>query len=120
MHLIETLPDVWKAVANESTEAMLSAVESPTLAPLLASSTYLLQPLVVYRNLNVPMVIIDPVTEDETWQDYTAENSKLQKLHPEYVSHRIYEETYHSAHFQRPGWFLKDLELLIARICNRQ
>lgn len=111
--------DVWPAVANESVQSMLNAVESPTLAPLLTSSTYLMQPLVVYRNLSVPMVIIDPVSEGETWQNYTPDNSKLKQLHPDLVEHRIYEDTQHHAHFQKPQQFLDDMKLLINNINKR-
>jgi pimeloyl-ACP methyl ester carboxylesterase len=107
--------DIWPAVANESIESMLSSVESPTLAPLMASSTYLLEPLVIYRNLSVPMIIIDPVSKGETWQNYTPGNTKLKNLHPELIVHSIYEDTYHAAHFQRPEWFLRDLKLLVDR-----
>ncbi|UKN03489.1 alpha/beta hydrolase [Paracrocinitomix mangrovi] len=110
--------DVWQAVANESVESMLNAVESPTLAPLLSSSTYLMQPLIVYRNLSVPMIIIDPVSEGETWQNYTPDNSKLKAMHPELIEHRIYENTQHHAHFQRPQQFINDMKLLIEKINN--
>lgn len=112
--------DVWPAVANESPQAMLSAVESPTLAPLLASSTYLMQPLSIFRNLSVPLIIIDPVTENETWQNYTSENAKLKRLHPDLIVHRIYDDTYHNAHFQRPQWFLKDLKMLVKLSSKKQ
>lgn len=111
--------DVWPAVANESVESMLKAVESPTLAPLLASSTYLMQPLVVYRNLSVPMIIIDPVSEGETWQNYTPDNKKLKELHPDLVEHQIYKDTQHHAHLQRPIEFLEDMKLLIGKINER-
>jgi pimeloyl-ACP methyl ester carboxylesterase len=107
--------DVWPAVANESVESMLSAVESPTLAPPMASSTYLMEPIVVYRNLKVPMVIIDPVTKDETWQNYTLENIKLTNMHPVLVTHKIYEDTQHHAHLLRPDWFIRDLKILIEK-----
>ncbi len=111
--------DVWPAVANESVESMLNAVESPTLAPLLASSTYLMQPLIVYRNLSVPMVIIDPISEDETWQNYTPDNLKLKELHPNLVEHQIYRDTQHHAHLQRPKQFLEDMRLLVDKIKER-
>lgn len=111
--------DVWPSVANESPEAMLAAVESPTLAPLMASSTYLMEPLVIYRNLDIPILIIDPVTESETWQDYTPENVKLKDLHAELVTHRIYNETQHHAHLQRPEWFINDLKLLVVKVKKR-
>ena len=105
--------DVWPAVANESIESMLSSVESPTLAPLMAASTYLMEPLVIYRNLSVPLIIIDPVTKDETWQNYTAQNAELKDLHPDLIVHQVYEDTFHHAHFQQPDWFLRDVKLLI-------
>ncbi len=108
--------DVWPAVANESVESMLKAVESPTLAPLLAPSTYLMQPLIVFRNLSVPIVIIDPVSEGETWQDYTPDNTKLKELHPDLVEHRIYKDTQHHAHLQRPRQFLEDMKFLVDKI----
>lgn len=111
--------DVWPAVANESVESMLSAIESPTLAPLLASSTFLMQPLIVYRNLSVPMIIIDPVSEGETWQNYTLENLKLKQQHPDLIFHQIYEDTQHHAHLQRPERFIQDMKLLIDIIIER-
>ncbi|MDG1439211.1 MAG: alpha/beta hydrolase, partial [Flavobacteriales bacterium] len=111
--------DVWPAVANESVESMLSSVESPTLAPLLASSTSLMDPLIIYRNLDVPVVIIDPVTKSETWQNYTPQNTKLKNLHPELVIHRIYQDTQHHAHFQRPELFIDDMKMLVEKINKR-
>ncbi len=111
--------DIWPAVANESAESMLKAVESPTLAPLLASSTYLMEPLIIYRNLNVPLVIIDPVNENDLWQNYTPENIELKNLHPELVFHQIYKNTFHNAHLSRPKWFLRDLTMLIGEINKR-
>ena len=95
---------------------MIAAIESPTLAPLMASSTYLIEPLVVYRNLNVPLTIIDPVYEGETWQDYYESNAKLKNAHPKHVIHEVYQDTYHNAHFARPERFLQDLEALKNRV----
>ena len=111
--------DIWPAVANESPESMLNAVESPTLAPLLASSTYLMEPLIIYRNLNVPLVIIDPVNENDSWQNYTPENIELKNLHPKLVFHQIYKNTQHNAHLSRPKWFLRDVIMLMEEISNR-
>lgn len=111
--------DIWPAVANESTESMLNSVEAPTLAPLLASSTYLMEPLIIYRNLHVPMIIIDPVNENDSWQNYTPENLELKNLYPELVIHQIYENTQHDAHLSKPEWFIRDLKLLIEEINKR-
>lgn len=111
--------DIWPAVANESEESMLNSVEAPTLAPLLASSTYLMEPLIVYRNLNVPLVIIDPVNENDSWQNYTPENIELKNLHPKLVFHQVYENTQHDAHLSKPKLFIRDLKLLIKEINKR-
>lgn len=111
--------EVWPAVANESAEAMLAALESPTLAPMLASSTYLMQPLVVYRNLNVPLLVIDPVSPDETWQDYAEENRKLKALQPDWVTLEVYENTGHAAHFEHPDRFIDNVSKLLEKISEQ-
>ncbi len=111
--------EIWEAVANESVESMIEALESPPLAPLLCSSCYMMLPEVIYRKLDVPMLIIDPIQEEIAWQDYAPENEKLAKMHPDLVFHQKYEDTSHSAHFERPERFLKEVEELLNVVKNK-
>lgn len=85
--------------------------------PLLAQSWRRVHPIITYRNLKVPMLIIDPTGDDVgPYGSFTPEFKRLQALHPGLVRHVEYPETYHAAHPQRPEWFLRDMGELLARI----
>tara|TARA_R110002049_G_scaffold61408_17_gene163619 strand:+ start:8344 stop:9465 length:1122 start_codon:yes stop_codon:yes gene_type:complete len=84
--------------------------------PLLAQSWRRNHPVITYRNLNVPMLIIDP-TGDKI--DLSTEYAKLKALHPGLIRLVEYPDTPHVAHLTRPDWFLRDMRELLKRLSTR-
>jgi pimeloyl-ACP methyl ester carboxylesterase len=92
------------------TEEQMLALKQRTLGAdnLFCISNEQLNPIIIYRNLSVPMLIFDPVyTNDDL--DFEEENRKLQAMHPGLVIHRVYKDTRHDVKLHRPGEFMADL-----------
>jgi pimeloyl-ACP methyl ester carboxylesterase len=96
-------------------ELFLAATTRPTTLPLLQWSQHALIPTVVFRDLSVPTLIIDPQSNDDDLP-VTEQNEKLKALHPDLIVHRIYPQTSHAAFRDRPDWFLRDARELLLRV----
>jgi pimeloyl-ACP methyl ester carboxylesterase len=86
---------------------------------LLAQSWRRIHPIITYRRLSVPMLIIDPTGDDEFFgglMHFTPAFKHLQSLHPHLIRHVEYPGTMHAAHPQQPEWFLRDMGELLARV----
>ncbi|MBN7797639.1 alpha/beta fold hydrolase [Parahaliea mediterranea] len=81
--------------------------------PLLGQSWRRTHPIITYRNLNVPMLIIDPTGDPF---DPSESFRRLRDLHPSLVEIVEYPDTPHAAHPMRPDWFLRDLRGLLERL----
>jgi len=88
--------------------------------PLMQQSQELMIPFVVFRNLNVPMHIIDPVSEDD-WLPVRHQNEELQALHPDLIVHEVYEYEHspHEAHLERPERFIESAKALLLRVTSQ-
>ncbi|UTW67081.1 alpha/beta hydrolase [bacterium SCSIO 12643] len=74
------------------------------------SSTLFLQPLIVYRNLDVPMLIFDPTKDDANgFMNLTKQNQQLKSAHPELITYLVYVDASHSVHYQQPDKFTTDV-----------
>jgi len=74
--------------------------------PLLAQSWRRIHPFITYRNLSVPMLIIDPIGDEfNPSPDYR----KLRDMHPGLINLVEYPDTPHAAHPMRPEWFVRDM-----------
>lgn len=93
----------------------LEGTTAPSKLPMLQWSQHAMMPLAVFRNLDVPMVIIDPQSEPDDLP-MTDQNARLAALHPTWVMHRIYPETGHAAFRERPDWLVRDAGELLARV----
>jgi len=80
-----------------------------TELPLFHQSWRRTLPLETYRNLHVPMLIIDPTGDN---LDLSAQNESLHRLHPELIEVIEYPDTPHAAHVYRPNWFVRDMKSL--------
>lgn len=87
----------------------------PATVPLFAESMSLLEPKIIYRNLNVPILILDPVSKDDMFP-FEAENKTLQKKHPQLIEHKIYENTGHNIHYERKEQFIKDVTAFLNKV----
>jgi len=105
------------ADAGRDADAGISGVTLYSRLPLMQQSQDLMIPLVVFRNLNVPMHIIDPDSPTD-WLPVRHQNEELQKLHPDLIVHEVYdyEHSPHEAHIQRPERFVESAKALLARV----
>lgn len=108
-------PGVQDLFNMKTPEQFRDNILHPTRVPLFAESMSVLEPKIVYRNLSVPILIIDPVGMEDLFP-YEAENAAFQKKYPALIEHKIYPDTGHNAHYERPEEFLKDVSSFIKRV----
>ena len=88
---------------------------TPSRLPIMERSQQMMMPTVIFRNLHVPMHIIDPVSENDGFP-VSYQNQILQEQHSDLIVHEIYENTPHLAHFKRPGRFIESAKALLNRV----
>ncbi len=93
----------------------LDNIMRPTQVPLFAESMAILEPKIVFRNLNVPVLILDPKSDDDLFP-FEAENGQLKAQHPQWITHKIYENTGHNIHYERRELFIKDLSAFYRKL----
>ena len=96
-------------------EALLPGITHPTTLPLPLWSVHAMIPRVVFRNLHVPMMILDPQGERDVFP-VTDQNERLAKDHPELVIHRIYNPGNHNILQATPDWLVRDAIALLDRV----
>ena len=102
-------PQVRQLACQENAEQMMAMIYRPMAASnLFGASASLQYPKIIYRNLSVPLLILDPVSEEDEF-DATAENRALQQAHPQWIVHKIYANTGHAVKLEHPAEFLNDL-----------
>ncbi len=82
--------------------------------PLATTNFEKKMPEEIFKNLMVPMHIIDPVADGNLFQ-VSHQNEKLQKLHPDLITHEIYEDTELTG-LARPERFVKSAKALLDKI----
>ena len=89
--------------------------------PLMQQSQELMIPFVVFRNLNVPVHIIDPDSPVD-WLPVRHQNEALQALHPDLIVHEVYDYKHspHEAHIERPERFIESAKALLKRVKERE
>jgi pimeloyl-ACP methyl ester carboxylesterase len=104
---------------NMSNEQEFSdTILRPTKANLFGESMSIIEPKIVYRNLKVPMLILDPISDQDIFP-YESENKQLKKQHPNFITHKIYENTGHNIHNEKPKMFVKDLGTFLKTMRNQ-
>lgn len=101
-------PGVEKLFNMSNEKEFIDTILRPTKANLFGESMAIIEPKIVYRNLRVPMLILDPVSDHDILP-HKAQNEKLQRQHPHLIIHKVYEDTGHNIHAQKPDLFVKDL-----------
>jgi pimeloyl-ACP methyl ester carboxylesterase len=102
-------------MSNE--EEFLDNILRPTRANLFGESMSTIEPKIIYRNLKVPILILDPIS-DHDMLPYEKENEKLKSQHPNLITHKIYENTGHNIHYEKPAQFVKDLGDFLETVKN--
>ena len=93
----------------------LNTILRPTQATLFGESMAMIEPKIVYRNLNVPMFILDPLSEGDIFP-YEEENQKLMDKFPELINYKRYLNTGHNIHYERPEAFIEDLSQFLETV----
>ena len=83
-------------------------IQHTTRASLFGESMAMIEPKIVYRNLNVPVLILDPFGENDPFP-FEKENIALQKQHPHWIKYVSYKNTEHNIHSFHPENFVSDL-----------
>lgn len=108
-------PGLFELFHQSSSEQFLETVLQPMRVPLFARSMGLIEPKIIFRHLNVPVLILDPVHEGDLFP-FEGENDLLQKNHPDLVEHIIYENTGHNIHAERPEKFIQDVANFLKKV----
>ncbi len=90
-------------------------IHRPSLTPFFHWSMVAMIPKVIFRNLDVPMLIVDPVSPHDEYPA-TDQNRELLRMFPKLVTHQIYEDTSHAAPWERPTWFVRDATAFLEKI----
>ncbi|MBB1285591.1 alpha/beta hydrolase [Flavisolibacter sp. BT320] len=106
---------LFKLFNMQTPKQFIDNIQRSTAVPLFAASAAVLEPRIIYRNLHVPMLILDPISKDDL-QPFEQQNAALQRMYPHLVSHKIYENTGHNIHFERKNEFIADLGAFLKRI----
>jgi len=101
-----------------SIESYYAGATRPSTMPLLQWSQHALIPPVVFRNLRVPVMILDPQEANDELP-VTDQNETLARQHPALVVHRIYRESGHAVVAARPDWFVRDATELLTLVRKR-
>ncbi|MBE9463542.1 alpha/beta fold hydrolase [Dyadobacter subterraneus] len=99
---------LWKLFNMSTYEQSLDNILRPTRAPLFAESMSVIEPKIIFRNLKVPVMILDPVSKGDLFP-FEKENQALKNKYPYLISHEIFEDTGHNIHYQRPEKFTDKL-----------
>jgi pimeloyl-ACP methyl ester carboxylesterase len=111
-------PQVAELIGMSDLDEYLTVFYRPFASNKLFATSYItLSPQIIYRNLNVPMLILDPISENDEFK-VEKENAALQQSHPEFVVHKIYKNTSHSLKGERPDEFLKDVISFLSKVKN--
>ena len=109
-------PGVTALCGVSSLEELLTLIYRPFASTrLFGISHMLLNPKLIYRNLDVPMLILDPVSNNDQYA-FEKENAKLQQAHPKMITHKVYKETSHALKYEHPDGFLTDVASLLSRV----
>ena len=100
-------------------EALLPGLTHPTTLPLPLWSVHAMIPRMVFRNLRVPMMILDPQDERDAFPA-TEQNERLAKDHPDVVIHRVYANSSHNILQSTPDWFVRDAVVLLERVRGKR
>jgi dienelactone hydrolase len=102
-------PGLSTLCGESSVEEFLTLMYRPFASTrFFGTSTVLLNPKLIYRNLDVPMLILDPVSDNDQFV-FEKENARLQQAHPKLITHKVYKNTSHALKYEHPDAFLKDV-----------
>ncbi len=85
--------------------------------PLMQQSKELMNPRIIFRNLSLPLHIIDAVSPAD-YMPVTQQNRELYLQHPDWVEHELYQYQHspNEAHIERPERFIASANTLLLKV----
>jgi pimeloyl-ACP methyl ester carboxylesterase len=83
-------------------------VLKPDHAPLYGASITMIQPKIIFRNLHVPMLILDPVSDNDP-MPFEEDNIALANQFPLLIKRVEYPGVEHNIHYEKPQQFCEEL-----------
>ncbi len=108
-------PGLFKLFNLENPGQFLDNILRPTKVPLFAASMSLIEPRIIYRNLDVPLLILDAAGPNDPFP-FTEANQALQRQHPKLITHRVYPDADHNIHHVNPRQFTRDVIRFIGQV----
>ncbi|OLY95022.1 hypothetical protein BUE76_22400 [Cnuella takakiae] len=106
---------LFKLFNMQTAQQFIDNIRKSTAVPLFAESAAMLEPKIIFRNLSVPMLILDPIGKDDL-QPFERQNAALHQMHPHLICHGIYENTGHNIHYERKNEFVADLAKFLGEV----
>ena len=100
--------DMMKLFNLENSGQFTDLILRTSKVPLFARSMVTMEPEIIFRNLRISVLILDPVSQDDP-MPFEKENEALKKAHPDYVTYKVYPNTEHNIHYAHPARFTKDV-----------
>ncbi|MGD1891136.1 MAG: alpha/beta fold hydrolase [Cyclobacteriaceae bacterium] len=110
-------PKLFDLFHHGSNEQIMSNIFRPANVPLFAASMALIEPRIIFRNLNVPVLILDATHQDDIFP-FEQANHALQANHSDLIEHIDYENSGHGSHYEQPKQFVQDVKEFLVRIKN--
>ncbi|MGG5208103.1 alpha/beta fold hydrolase [Chryseobacterium sp. MIQD13] len=109
----EINPGAEGLTGENSGEENIAIIYTPfTSKTAFGASTHQLNPKIIYRNLDKPLLIFDPVSKND-WFDFKEENDKLTDEHKPFIVHKVYENTWHGVKDEHPDEVVNDIKAFL-------
>ncbi|WP_293913194.1 MULTISPECIES: alpha/beta fold hydrolase [unclassified Sphingobacterium] len=89
-------------------EDFKNTVLRPSKSPMFARSITSIDPLIIYRNLHIPILLMEAYSEADPLP-FDEENRIFTKQFKPWVTHKRYPDIEHNIHFEQPELFTKDI-----------
>ena len=109
--------EMMKLFHLENSQQFLDLTLRPTKVPLFAKSMMMIEPEIVYRNLNVPILILDPISKNDP-MPFEQENIRLRNMHQDKITYIAYPNTEHNIHYAHPQKFGEDVTSFLKRMLS--
>jgi len=97
-----------------NSQEFLDLTLRPAKIPLFAESIVIMEPKIIFRNLKVPVLIMDPYGKGDE-NPVEKENQDLQKEHPAFITYIGYKDSGHNVLYEYPPKFTKDVTDFLKR-----
>lgn len=80
-----------------------------------ASSIVQVDPLAIFQNLGIPILLLDPISDQDPIPVY-EENKLLAAAHPQWITHIVVNNVEHNVHYTEPQIFIREMMNFLKQI----